>query len=221
MSGPSYPRPNPAPGSNIIGEFQTGVSPIGTIAPFDVWNTIISQYANSPIITAMLTAFNSCLDFTADFDAFFDMIWNVDTAQGIGLDIWGRIVGVVRTVYVPGTQKYLGFEEATSISADPWNQSPFFIGNPLTSNFQLSDDSFRLLILAKALANISDGSIKSINALLRSLFPGRGNCYVVDGLNMTMQYFFHFILSPVELAVLSQSGVLPKPVGVSATIVQG
>ena len=53
---------------------------------------------------------------------------------------------------------------------------------------------------------------------MMNLFPHRGNCYVVDGLNMTMQYFFAFPLSPVELAIVSQSGVLPKPVGVSATV---
>ena len=43
---------------------------------------------------------------------------------------------------------------------------------------------------------------------------------MVDGENMTMQYVFNFTLSPVELAIVEESGVLPKPVGVAATVVQ-
>ena len=36
---------------------------------------------------------------------------------------------------------------------------------------------------------------------------------------MVMTYTFDFPLSPVEIAIVSQSGVLPRSTGVSATIV--
>jgi hypothetical protein len=194
------------------------LSPIGSVPAFDYWTTIISQYANSTILTTLIGNFFQYIDQTANLDAFYDNIWNIATAVGPGLDIWGRIIGVTRTLFVPGSQRYLGFEEAT-LSMDPLNVSPFYIGAPLTSNYQLTDNSYRTLLYAKALNNISDGSIPSINTILRTLFPGRGNCFVVDNLNMTMVYKFNFVLSSVELAILLQSGVLPKPVGVSATIV--
>ena len=116
--------------------------------------------------------------------------------------------------------RYFGFDEATTLSAFGFNQQPFYNGAPTSSNFDLSDAAFRILIFAKALANISDGSIKSINQLLLNLFPNRGNCYVTDGLNMTMTYTFEFVLTPVEQAIIGQSGVLPKPTGVQATVVQ-
>ncbi len=218
MSGPDINRPRF--GSNSIGRFTIGVSPIGDIEQFDLWSTVISQYANSPIITSLIQYFNAWLDQTQNTDSFIDLMRDVSTAQGYGLDLWGKVVGVTRTLHIIGTQKYFGFDEATPISADPFNQSPFFTGQQLTSNFQLSDAAFRTLILAKALANLSDGSIKSINQILLSLFPNRGNAYVTDGNNMTMTYTFRFILTPVELAIISQSGILPKPVGVAATIVQ-
>jgi hypothetical protein len=220
MSGPPYPHPNPIPGSNAIGSFEIGVSPIGTISAFDIWRTVINQYANSPIISRLCTNMGQYLDLTADFDNFFDTVWNVDTAIGYGLDIWGRIVGVNRVLQIPVGGRYLGFEEAGGATVDPFNQSPFFSGQPITSNFALSDDAFRVLIFAKALANISDGSIKAINQLLRNLFAGRGNCYVVDNLDMTMTYMFKFILTPVEAAIVEQTGVLPKPVGVLSNVVQ-
>lgn len=218
MTGPDINRPRP--GSNAIGSFIIGVSPIGDIASFDYWQTIISQYANSPVITQLVANFSSYVDQTRNLDNFYDFMFNVDTAQGYGLDIWGTIVGVSRTLHIVGTQKYFGFDEATPISADPFGQSPFYSGAILTSNFNLSDNAYRTLIFAKALSNISDGSIPSINQILLNLFPHRGNCYVTDGLNMTMTYTFQFLLSPVELAIVSQSGVLPKSTGVSATIVQ-
>lgn len=224
MSGPPTP-PAPIAGSNVIGKFKIGVSPIGTISPFVFWNTIISQYANSPILTQLIQNFDECIDQTQNFDNFYDDIWNIATAQGVGLDIWGRIVGVSRVIQLPGSASYFGFEEAGTGNANsnpfgPGGTSPFYTGVPNTGNVALSDDAFRTLIYAKALANISDGSIKAINQLLINLFPGQGgNAYVTDGQNMTMTYTFNWALTPVQLSIVSQSGILPKPVGVAATIV--
>lgn len=216
MTGPPYPPPAPSD----IGEFVIGLSPIGSTPAFDFNRTLISQYANSPAIYSLIESFFDAVDQTENIDSFFDMIMNINTAQGYGLDVWGRIVGVQRTLNVPNVGKYLGFEEAGTISADPWNQSPWFSGDPLTDNFSLADGPFRTLIFAKALSNICDGSIKAINQLLLTLFPGRGNCYVTDGLDMSMTYTFKFALSPVEVAILQQTGVLPTPCGVFATILQ-
>jgi hypothetical protein len=219
MSGPPYPRPVPAPGSNAIGEFVIGHSPIGAIGPaFDVWLTIISQYANSPILTQIITDFFDALDQTADIQSFFDLIWNVDTAQGFGLDVWGAIVNIARVVHVPTPQQYFGFNESVD-DGQPFGQAPFFAGGTLTQNYVLTDPAYRALILAKALGNICDGSTSALNALLRTLFPGRGNCYVIDNHNMTITYNFAFNLSEVELAIVTT--VLPRPTGVSATIASG
>jgi hypothetical protein len=219
MSGPPVPHPNPAPGSNAIGSFAIGISSIGTISTFDVWQTVLSQYANSPTLTDMILSFNAALDQTENFDQFYDLEWNVATAQGYGLDIWGRIVGVSRTLELPPSSvSYLGFEEAGSWSG--FNQSPFFSGGTITSNFSLSDADFRTLIYAKALSNICDGSIPAINQLLLSLFPNRGACYVQDNGGMSLTYTFDFTLTPVELAIIGQSDVLPNPVGVAITIEQ-
>jgi hypothetical protein len=64
----------------------------------------------------------------------------------------------------------------------------------------------------------------SINAILSSLFPGRGNAYVTNGQDtghpMTMTLTFAFTLTAVELAIIEQSGAIPIPAGVSFTVVQ-
>lgn len=285
MSGPQYPPP-PGPGSNGIGVGAIGVMQIGDIPTFNPWDAIISQYANSPSLDAVLLNVSAYFDPTYNFSNFYDFQMNVDTAQGYGLDVWGRIVGVVRTVKVQNAA-WFGFVEALpgSLSFDPtvtftyqpalgfaesgswqtygfgtfglhplWSTAggagggPFYGGQGLTSNYNLTDDQFRLLILAKAMANITNGSIPAINQILMSLFPNRGNAFVTEGYqgpsffgfeeatnclpfgqgvfyggeavpSMVMTYTFDFPLSPVEIAIVSQSGVLPRSTGVSATIV--
>jgi hypothetical protein len=218
MSGPPYPHPNPVSGSNAIGVFQIGISPIGTISAFDPWQTVISQYANSPILDMLITCFNAAIDLTEDFDEFFDTMWNVMTAQGYGLDVWGRIVGVSRTIEVPAGS-YFGFAQG-----DAWvgfGQGTLYSGQGQSGNaVSLSDSAYRLLILAKAATNIWDGSIPQLNQILLGLFAGLGNCYVRDNGNLTMSYVFDFILTPVQLAIV-EAGILPRPAGVATSIVQG
>ena len=217
----------------------------------DFDRTIISQYYSSAEITQLITNLNSYIDPDANLENFYNFIWNVDTAVGYGLDVWGRIVGVGRVLSVPSGE-YFGFDEATNLSASPFGQAPFYSGQTTTSNYELSDNAYRLLIFAKAAANICDGSIPAINQILMNLFPGRGNAFVTDGRNaptigtyfgfaegyaagfnqaqfgdflsfptlpgnMTMVYTFEFALQPFEIAIVTQSGVLPKPAGVLAS----
>jgi hypothetical protein len=183
----------------------------------NVSDTLVSQYATSPSIVRLIDNFNDWVDPSANIDAFYDLVWNVDTAVGYGLDVWGRIVGVGRVLQISVAGKYFGFDEATNISADPFNTSPFYSGQQINNNFVLADDGFRVLVLAKAFANICDGSIPAINHILLTLFPGRGNCCISDGRNMTMTYTFPFKLTPVEAAIVAQSGILPRSSGVACT----
>lgn len=180
--------------------------------------TVLSQYAQSPTIQALINVFNQWIDPSNNIDDFYNDIWNVDTATGAGLDTWGRIVGVGRVLQINTAGGFFGFDEAGNVSANPFNSAPFYSGQQINSNFIVNDDGFRVLILAKALANICNGSIPAINQILLLLFPGRGNCFVVDGLNMSMQYVFTFPLTPVEAAIVGQSGILPRMTGVTSTV---
>lgn len=154
----------------------------------DYAQTIISQYSDSPIMTALISTINDWIDPSANLEQFYDLIWNVDTAQQYGLDVWGRIVNVDRNLNVPIT-KYFGFAEATNLSADPFGQSAFYVeGEPLTNQYTLLDDYFRTLILAKAASNITDCSIPSINKILLLLFPDN-KAYVTDNASAEYQHF--------------------------------
>lgn len=181
-------------------------------------NTIISQFANSPTLTQLIFNMNEYIDPRTDFDNFYDFVWNVSTAQKWGLDIWGRIVNVSRNLLIPSDPDYLGFAEAADFQ--PFGQAPFYSGAVTTQTFTLSDDAYRTLIMVKALANISACTVPSLNQLLQNLFKGRGRCYVTDTGNMQMRYTFEFALQPFELAIMTQSGAVPRPAGVLASVLQ-
>lgn len=288
MSGAKNNWPYPAPpgaGSNAVGVGAIGKAPLGTLPAFDWRQTILSQYADSDRITGLIETFFDAIDQTENFDAFYDNIWNLDTATGYGLDIWGRIVGVSRVLQVANVQ-FFGFSEALPGSL-PWGDArfngysptlgfaeatdqrtfgegsfgrakqfrgvdpnagggPFYPGGQLTSNYALSDQEYRRLIYAKARANITSGSIPAVNGILMAVFIGRGNVYVQEGTPPvyfgfseagntapfgqaqfyngqpipTLQYriVFKFQPSPVDLAIVQNSGVLPKPTGVAASV---
>lgn len=186
----------------------------------DFEKTIISQYGNSPTILQLVQNMNAYLDPRADFDAFFDYVWNVDTAQGFGLDIWGRIVNIRRELQIPNAPVYFGFKDALPGSY-PFNEAPFYDGTPpATQTYKLSDDAYRKLILTKALANIASSNAPSLNQLLQNMFADRGRCYVNDMGGMQFRYTFEFDLTSQEYAIVTQSGVLPRPAGVNAILFQ-
>jgi hypothetical protein len=186
----------------------------------NVDRTILSQYANAATIVQLVHNLNDYIDPSADIDAFYQNIWNVDTAVGYGLDVWGKIVGLEngRLLKIPAGEINLGFDEAGIASATSFGSGVFYAGSTVTQNFYLADDPFRALIMVKALANITDCSIPSYNKLLNLLFAGRGRCYVNDLGNMQMRFTFEFFLQPFELAILTQSGALPRPTGVLAYV---
>lgn len=182
---------------------------------------IISQYRSSPILTTILSNLNQNLDPTADLTNFYNTIWNVATATGYGLDVWGRIVGVTRYLNVPNTFSFFGFNGGPGV---PFGAGVFYTGGGggATTQVTLTDDAFRTLILLKARANITNCSAQSLNVLLAGLFGAKGRCYVDDSAGgMTFVFVFKFFLSPEDFSILSQSGVLPRPAGVSYSILQG
>ncbi len=212
--------------------------------------TVLSQYDQSNNLVSLLENIDEWISPDANLEDFFQFIWNIQKqggAIGAGLDIWGRIVGVSRKLRV-GAGSWFGFGEAGDRTG--FNQSPFYAGQPTTYGFSLDDETYRLLIFAKAAYNLTNSSIPAINAIMMALFPGRGNAYVIDGNNgphglwfgfaeaqdravfdhgpfsdyappshrgnMTLTYVFEFVLTPIEIAIVVSSGVLPKPVGVLA-----
>lgn len=190
--------------------------------------TLLSQYCDSPTIRGMLESFNDAIDPSYDIAQFYNNIWNVATAVGNGLDIWGQIVGVSRYLQIP-TGNFLGFEEAytaptAATGAQPFEQAPFYNGVVSTDTYAMTDTQYRQVIMVKAAANISNLSIPSINSLLRLEFginngvDPYGPAYVIDNLDMSFTYYLDFVPSPAQIAIVTSSGVFPRPAGVEMLV---
>lgn len=184
----------------------------------NVEQTIISQYANSPTLVQLVQNMNEYIDPSADLDLFYDFVWNVMSARKWGLDIWGKIVNVSRQLKIPGTVANFGFKEG--LNYQPFGQAPLYLTAPASNVYDLADDAYRTLILVKALSNISDCTTPSLNQLLQNLFKTRGRCYVADTGGMQMRFVFEFALLPYEIAIMTQSGAVPRPAAVFAQILQ-
>ncbi|NHB63836.1 DUF2612 domain-containing protein, partial [Photorhabdus sp. RW14-46] len=62
----------------------------------NVGATILAQYAASPKLNSLIRSFNAAVSSVEFINTFYDLIWNIDTANTYGLDVWGKIVNVSR-----------------------------------------------------------------------------------------------------------------------------
>jgi hypothetical protein len=183
--------------------------------------TVMKQYSNSATLLALLDDFDQWVDvskFSADFLA---NVWDISTAVGFGLDIWGRILGQSRYIQIaqsPGDNFGFNINAHPGTQWQPWSQAPFYNGAANgTVSFPLVDDYYRQLLMVKAAANIATSDCPSINALMRAMFGSRGRCYVGydPAVPMHIGYHFEFFPTSVEISII-QSGLFPQPAGTKA-----
>jgi hypothetical protein len=187
-------------------------------------DTILAQYANSPILMQLLTNMNSYVDPRANLANFYNQCWNIATAQGYGLDRIGRLVGVSRILKIP-TSSFSGVfefrEDGYGTPMKPGGTAPFWSGTLNGSNFALSDSSFRTLIYVKAISNISLCSAPAMNQMLTNLYGTEGVAYCQELGNMQMGLVFEFALNITDFYILTQSKALSRPSGVLAYLLTG
>ncbi|QNT79294.1 DUF2612 domain-containing protein [Entomobacter blattae] len=181
-------------------------------------DTIIAQYANSPTLQRLLEDFNDNVDPRRFWEEFIEKVWDIDTAGSYGLNIWGQIVGVDRVIKSLNTT-WFGFREETLLLARPFSQTPgngaFWDGvTPLYGQLSLDDTTYRQAILAKAAANISDGSIASLNKVLMMLFAGKGKIYVRDNRNMSFTIVSSWLPTTQDASLLIYLAQVIRPAGV-------
>ncbi|HBC7422545.1 TPA: DUF2612 domain-containing protein [Serratia marcescens] len=56
------------------------------------------QYSASPGINGIIASFEAAESLDDFTDEFLTCVWDIDTCGTFGLDIWGKIVGVSRTM---------------------------------------------------------------------------------------------------------------------------
>ena len=149
---------------------------------------IESQYAASPVINALCAGFQREIDASQGIDLIFDNLVNIKTATGVSLDVWGRILAMPRTL-------------TTQTGQITWD-----------------DETYRFLLLYKALANISAADAATQNSLLARLFGEQ--VFVLDNQNMTIRVVALFFPQDRQQAILRAYGLLSRGAGVGWELYQ-
>lgn len=176
--------------------------------------TVQSQYAASPHIRALVDAFWAAVNPDADIELIYNNMINIDTAVGFGLDVWGRIVAIGREyVSRDNSNPYWGYEAPPGIENPRmrnFGNAPFY--KEITGKVRLSDSAYRTYIFLKAMINIGDGSLASLNRMIRVLFPSV-NIALLHVDTMVLRLLIQDYIDQADLDALLNLPWLPVGVG--------
>lgn len=164
----------------------------------------LSQYANSPKFETLRKELVDIFNQVSTIQSFYDYVFNLKTATGYGLDVWGGILDQDRyfTYYNSGTNQY---------------EVVYLKGGQTVDGIIYSDEEienmYRLILFLKAMSYISNASIAKLNEMLQFYFEGRGLAYVYEYGTMKIRYVFRFYLSNLEKAIF-ESDLMPNPTGI-------
>ena len=148
---------------------------------------LTSEYKTRPRLTSwLLWLLSEGLTYKNTVQEFLDA-FNLDTAEGVQLDIIGRIVGVDRL---------LSFHP---VSGD----------SPL-----MNDSTYRMVIKAKIIQNTWKGTLDELYEAWAVLFPEVRYFQIQDLQDMTYNVVIMGAFTPLERELIANGYIVPKPEGV-------
>ena len=174
--------------------------------------TVQSQYAASPRILALAAQYWQLLDPTPSADLMISKMIDPSTAEGYGLDVWGRIVGIKRAL-VPVGGDYLAFAPPANVTnpdGNSWDNAPF---NPVNASGYASDAIYRVYVYVKAMLNIGNGSLADLNRYFSLLFPDSGIKIIHSGTMIIRVLDFSARLTAADILALRTLDWVPLGVG--------
>ena len=184
---------------------------------FDTWDiaeTVQSQYATSKRMRAVIDAFWQAINPKSDIDLLYRKLVNPRTAEGYGLDVWGRIVAIGRSyLAVDDGTPYFGFDPPEGVKNERLNtfgNAPFY--KQIYGKVRLADPMFRTYVFLKALINIGDSSLASLNQAVKLLFPD-ADIQILHTGTMVLRVLILSPLSESDKAALDNLPWLPAGVG--------
>lgn len=183
------------------------------MSDFNIDAVIQSQYGDSPHIKGVIRGYYNYISPQKDIDLIYDKMINIYTAEGYGLDVWGRIVNIDREfVAVDEQYDYLGFDN-TPYNMDrieTFNNAPFY--KVVNGRIRLEDNAYRTYILIKALINISNVSLNSLNYIFSQLFPDT-DIKVLHSNTMILRLLVIGVISQAQIGAIKNIEWLPAGVG--------
>lgn len=183
------------------------------MSDFNIDAVIQSQYGDSPHIKGVIRGYYNYISPQKDIDLIYDKMINIYTAEGYGLDVWGRIVNIDREfVAVDEQYDYLGFDNSpyNMDRIETFNQAPFY--KVVNGRIRLEDNAYRTYILIKALINISNVSLNSLNYIFSQLFPDT-DIKVLHSNTMILRLLVIGAISQAQIGAIKNIEWLPAGVG--------
>ena len=184
---------------------------------FDTWDiaeTVQSQYATSKRMRAAIDAFWQAINPKSDIDLLYKKLVNPRTAEGWGLDVWGRIVAIGRSyLAVDDDTPYFGFDPPEGVKNERLNSfgnAPFY--KQVMGKVRLADTMYRTYVFLKALINISNSSLASLNQAVKLLFPD-ADIQILHTGTMVLRVLVLSPLSESDKAALDNLSWIPAGVG--------
>ena len=152
------------------------------------------QYDKANNLIALLNAKKEFYDnnFSAALEYFYNNIFNVETADANGLELFGLLLGISRPYYV----------------------------NAGGDTVYFTDDMYRKLLLARIIKLNSNGSTESLNNYVNFIFNDNNEpVYIENYLDMTINLIMYYQPSAEDMAVINSDGFLPIPAGVLVNVI--
>ena len=173
--------------------------------------TVQSQYSASPRILFLAEYYWSMLDPTESINLLLKKMIDPVTAEGSGLDAWGRIVGIKRAL-IPVDGEYLAFDPhgLDNELGDSFNNAPW---NPLIVPGMAPDAVYRVYVFVKAMLNIGNGSLADLNRYFSLLYENSGITVLHVGTMMLRVIDFGGRLTSADMLALKSLDWVPLGVG--------
>jgi len=190
---------------------------------------LIKQYWEKPKAKAeielLASTWEKCYSLLTSFESAFDL----DTAEGVQLDVIGKIVGLSRIVPLVIPKKFFGFSDNPNAYefADKFNSS--IVTYPFRDKFgaaytdtELSDHDYRFFLKLKIAKNtvaavMASDERTSIQDVIQFAFSG--NAYIVDKYNMNLALYVDYSLDEDIFTYIQALDLLPKPNGVGYEVI--
>jgi hypothetical protein len=182
----------------------------------DLLQAILWQYNDAVKLQSILEQKQTWYDeqYSEFWEDWYRDVFDLRTANDFGLSVWAILLNVPLTITSGQTP-----------APDLWGFGPFRRnfnrGNfaPSSSGIKLTTAQKRLVLQLRYFQLITRGAIPEINRFLSYVFADYGQVYILDGLDMSIDYVFTF-LPPSQLRfVLESFDVLPRPAAVGVNYV--
>jgi hypothetical protein len=177
---------------------------------------ILWQYDDAPNLQGLLEQKQAWYDANQSefWRRWLTDVFDLRTANDFGLAVWSIILGqptFISNGPSPATKPTWGFGQY---------YMNFTRGNFSTTTgntYQLPTAIARVVLQLRYFQLTSSGTVPEINRMLKFVFEPFGPAYLLDGLDMTQEYFFGFLLPHDLQLALDTFDVLPRPAGVESS----